>query len=665
MTSFELQRDAHLLLAKLRRDAILLVHSELGVHVQGLSISGKQLGLSSAWRRRLREWDSALGLVEKISPQTIRKHLDGLKLELGRVKMEHSASNFCQNTHADVRSISLPVNQSDCEAASRIVSECPCHDLLEQPGHCVHFDISEKDDSNILEKPPFFEFECNSVLYSSSISTDAESTTQRFGPLKSEKSARRDFVKKWFKYFNDRGEQRESIPRMDISPRDTMRETCWKNCPSDSDTGTFSLSYPEHVYERGPLSTPGEDILCVSQCQSTSEDNLAVSAPCVDPPGPKNAEKQLSGWKGRKRSLSSRRKLKSEGPFIKEQLDQLARNVRNRTLEIDCSWRQDVLLQELGPIGVCSLAADILPENRDWTLILNDWKAHAVELVKSIIVLMDVIRPALSLTALESVDRTVAPNSTQDAMLQVSDEQLMAQLAQRLGIDGTESGEKTTLKHWLDELEHCRTHIHRLSGSAHAALELELLREPEHTESVVQIQPSIAEGSDDDELSLESIAAIRHFPESLSRGTPREWIEINQLVKDTTRTLAYIRHHAGQDPVHALIHRIMEATPLNRATLRDGVSMILVRWRWLSTISVMLDDCGEIFTQSALIEGWQQEIHQRLATNHRLVEAHVRQHRHYRTLSMTRRLAIEALLDLMDKVEDYYDLPDDLYWEIF
>ena len=80
-----LETDAHVLLASMHRQALIMASNCAGRHFQGLSVAGKQLNLSNTWRRKLRSWDAALGLCEKITKQAVEEHLDKLGLELKRV----------------------------------------------------------------------------------------------------------------------------------------------------------------------------------------------------------------------------------------------------------------------------------------------------------------------------------------------------------------------------------------------------------------------------------------------------------------------------------------------------------------------------------------------------------------------------------------------------
>ena len=62
--------DPHLLIAGLHRQALLTVSRACGTKQQGLSVAARRVGMSSRWKRKLRELNSALGLVEKVSPQS-------------------------------------------------------------------------------------------------------------------------------------------------------------------------------------------------------------------------------------------------------------------------------------------------------------------------------------------------------------------------------------------------------------------------------------------------------------------------------------------------------------------------------------------------------------------------------------------------------------------
>ena len=77
--------DPHLLLAGLHREALLVVSRACGTKQQGLSVAARQLGLSQRWKRKLRELDSTLGHVEKVSPQSCHQWMYDLGQELERV----------------------------------------------------------------------------------------------------------------------------------------------------------------------------------------------------------------------------------------------------------------------------------------------------------------------------------------------------------------------------------------------------------------------------------------------------------------------------------------------------------------------------------------------------------------------------------------------------
>ena len=84
MTSHAPATDAHLLVANLHRRAMLLCAATGGKPYQGLEMAAKSLGLSPHWRRKLRHWDAAVGLTEKISPESIVSQIDLLQQEIAR-----------------------------------------------------------------------------------------------------------------------------------------------------------------------------------------------------------------------------------------------------------------------------------------------------------------------------------------------------------------------------------------------------------------------------------------------------------------------------------------------------------------------------------------------------------------------------------------------------
>ena len=93
--------DAHLLLADLHRKALLLAAHEAVSPFQGLSMAGKRLGLSNTWRRKLCIWDAALGLCEKISPQSVETHLAAFEAELVRVRHAPAVPTTVEDKHLD------------------------------------------------------------------------------------------------------------------------------------------------------------------------------------------------------------------------------------------------------------------------------------------------------------------------------------------------------------------------------------------------------------------------------------------------------------------------------------------------------------------------------------------------------------------------------------
>lgn len=76
--------DVHLLVAKMHRQALLSMTRAADQHFNGLAMAAGALGLSSSWRRRARDLDAALGLVEKVSEQSIVKYMADLHEELSR-----------------------------------------------------------------------------------------------------------------------------------------------------------------------------------------------------------------------------------------------------------------------------------------------------------------------------------------------------------------------------------------------------------------------------------------------------------------------------------------------------------------------------------------------------------------------------------------------------
>ena len=77
--------DAHLMVARLHRIALLRLSRASGCHFQGLAMAAKHLQLSSNWKRKARELDATLGLVEKISPMSMQVWMGKLEDELLRV----------------------------------------------------------------------------------------------------------------------------------------------------------------------------------------------------------------------------------------------------------------------------------------------------------------------------------------------------------------------------------------------------------------------------------------------------------------------------------------------------------------------------------------------------------------------------------------------------
>ena len=77
--------DPHLLIAGLHRRALLAVSNACGTKQQGLSVAARQLGLSPRWKRKLRDLDTILGMVEKVSQQSCSQWMVDLEHELSDV----------------------------------------------------------------------------------------------------------------------------------------------------------------------------------------------------------------------------------------------------------------------------------------------------------------------------------------------------------------------------------------------------------------------------------------------------------------------------------------------------------------------------------------------------------------------------------------------------
>ena len=88
-----MELDAHLLVAAVHRQALIRLSQIAGKKFQGLDMAGKALLLSPNWRRKLRNLDATLGLVEKITPESNARWLQDLELELQRVGAVSGASS--------------------------------------------------------------------------------------------------------------------------------------------------------------------------------------------------------------------------------------------------------------------------------------------------------------------------------------------------------------------------------------------------------------------------------------------------------------------------------------------------------------------------------------------------------------------------------------------
>ena len=76
--------DSHLLVALMHRDALLRCAAASDRHWQCLSAAARGLGLSARWKRKCREIDTTLGIVERISEASISATLRELDAEWRR-----------------------------------------------------------------------------------------------------------------------------------------------------------------------------------------------------------------------------------------------------------------------------------------------------------------------------------------------------------------------------------------------------------------------------------------------------------------------------------------------------------------------------------------------------------------------------------------------------
>mmetsp|Transcript_102899 Transcript_102899/g.204239 ORF Transcript_102899/g.204239 Transcript_102899/m.204239 type:complete len:312 (+) Transcript_102899:99-1034(+) len=78
--------DAHLLMARLHRKALLVCNKAAADSFNGLDVAGKALELGPHWRRKLRIWDACIGLIEKLSQESIEAHVHQLSLAIATAK---------------------------------------------------------------------------------------------------------------------------------------------------------------------------------------------------------------------------------------------------------------------------------------------------------------------------------------------------------------------------------------------------------------------------------------------------------------------------------------------------------------------------------------------------------------------------------------------------
>jgi len=100
--------DAHVLMATLRRQALIRCHHAANGISNGLDMAAKALALSPKWGRRLGTWECCLGLIEKISVEGIDKHLALLDAKITRAmaikETGHATASHREEKH-DMQSV--------------------------------------------------------------------------------------------------------------------------------------------------------------------------------------------------------------------------------------------------------------------------------------------------------------------------------------------------------------------------------------------------------------------------------------------------------------------------------------------------------------------------------------------------------------------------------
>ena len=76
------ESDILALVTCLRRAALVRLSKALGAPLTGLAVAGRRLPLTPRWRRKLRELDSTLGIIEKITPASVNAFLAELDAAL-------------------------------------------------------------------------------------------------------------------------------------------------------------------------------------------------------------------------------------------------------------------------------------------------------------------------------------------------------------------------------------------------------------------------------------------------------------------------------------------------------------------------------------------------------------------------------------------------------
>ena len=125
------QDDIPALAARLQRETMLALTQALNRPLMGLGSGGKALGLSTSARRKLREIDSLLDWVKKLSRPSINKFIADLRIEIAAA----SASCVPEGVAAPVHSeVSTGFEWLGCSSRHRTISAVRSrHQVSRQP----------------------------------------------------------------------------------------------------------------------------------------------------------------------------------------------------------------------------------------------------------------------------------------------------------------------------------------------------------------------------------------------------------------------------------------------------------------------------------------------------------------------------------------------------